>query len=121
MDVKGIFFQTTFEADLAPMGVFGLRGRIEAPCPGREDNTVSLCLGEGCHGFRLKRPKNIGTCEGYVLYYDQSGTFIGCYVLRSGQAFSELNPPSSTFNVRFGCSPECGGSAVLEFDVTDIA
>jgi hypothetical protein len=41
MDIKGIFFRTTFDADLAPVEAFGFRGRVEAPCPGREDSTVS--------------------------------------------------------------------------------
>ena len=112
MDIKGIFFRTTFDADLAPVEVFGFRGRVEAPCPGREDSTVSLCLGEGCNKFRLQRPTNIGTCEAYVLYYDKSGTFIGAYYREPGGGYKELNPPSNTFNVRFGCSPECG---VTEF------
>src|SRR6266850_7176455 len=84
MDIKGIFFRTTFDADLAPVEVFGFRGRVEAPCPGREDSTLSLCLGEGCNKFRLKRPTNIGTCEAYVLYYDKSGTFIGAYYREPG-------------------------------------
>ena len=63
MNPKGTFFQTTFDGEPAPIELAGFRGRVTAPCPGRTDNTVSLCLGEGCNKFKLSRPKNVGSCE----------------------------------------------------------
>jgi hypothetical protein len=119
MDPKSIFFQTNFDGEPAPIELTGFRGRVTAPCPGRADNTVSLCLGEGCNKFKLSRPKNVGSCEAYVLFYDQSGTFIGGRILQPGDELESISPKSNTYNVRFGCSPRCGGSATLEFDVTE--
>ena len=67
MDIKGIFFRTTFDADLAPVEVFGFRGRVKAPCPGREDSTVSLCLGEAAINFGSNARRTFGTCEDMFL------------------------------------------------------
>ena len=121
MNPKGTFFQTTFDGEPAPIELAGFRGRVTAPCPGRADNTVSLCLGEGCNKFKLSHPKNVGSCEACILFYDESGTFIGGHIFQPGDESDGINPKSNTFNVRFGCSPRCGGSAILEFDVTEFA
>jgi hypothetical protein len=121
VDIRGIFFQTSVDTDLAVADSAGFRARVAAPCPGSAQNTVTLCTGN-CSGFRLSHPKNVGTCEGYLLYYDQSGTFIGGILLPAGQQYESTNPPPpNTVYVKFGCSPKCGGSAILEYDVTDIS
>lgn len=121
MNVKSVFFQTNLDEETVPTETLTLRGQIKAPCPGSKTNTVSLAIGEKANQFSLGRPKNIGTCEAYILFYDQTGTYLSHYVLQPGEEISGIYPPSNTFYVKFGCSPKCGGTAILEYDVTDIA
>jgi hypothetical protein len=96
----------------------GLRRRVEAPCPGSKYNIVTLAQGSDCLEFLKKKLENVGTCKSYVLFFDRSGTFISGYTLEPGESLhDQLTPPSNTYFIKYGCATDCGGTAILEFDV----
>src|SRR5690348_11459244 len=92
-----------------PLGVPTVRTRIEAPCPGRFENTVVLLRGRQVQDG-LRRPKNIGTCLLHIACYDSSGAFIGTFHLAPRESFDSLTFPSNTEVVRMGCDRSCNGT-----------
>jgi hypothetical protein len=102
------------EAPAEPLEYPGIRTRVQAPCPGRFENTVVLLVGpDVLQG--LRKPKNVGTCLLHIACYDSTGTFIGTYHLQPGQEMSFLTFPSNTDVVRIGCARDCAGTAILEY------
>lgn len=118
MSIRNIFFQTSIDDDIAPMEGTGLRARVKAPCPGNKYNVVLLASGWNCLEFLEKNLKNVGKCTSYVLLYDKTGTNLGAYYLEPGEQLVDVtNAPASTHFIKYGCDPNCGGEAILEFDV----
>ena len=103
-----------------PLGYPTVATRVEAPCPGRFENTVVLLRGrEVLEG--LKKPRNIGSCTIHIACYDSTGTFIGTYHLAPGEEISFLTFPGNTAVVRMGCHQSCTGTAILEYQTPYIA
>jgi hypothetical protein len=115
---NAFFTSATDEEPATPLDVPTIRVRISAPCPGRESNTVKL----GGRNLRMRNPKNVGTCLAYILFYDANGTSLGCWYLYPGDQRDgwQMWPPDASI-VKFGCNPECGGTAILEFDDPNIS
>ncbi|MGB7840941.1 MAG: hypothetical protein WBL40_22810 [Terrimicrobiaceae bacterium] len=115
---NAFFSSATDEEPATPLDVPTIRARISAPCPGRESNTVKL----GGRDLPIRNAKNVGTCLSYILFYDANGTCLGCWYLAPGeQKDGWLRWPPNASIVKFGCNPECGGTAILEFDDPNIA
>ena len=121
MDIKSVFFQTTLDDEVVQTEPVTFRGRVSAPCPGSNAKTKTLVMGEKANQFKVGNPKNIGTCEAYILFFDRTGTYIDHYTLQPGEKIDTVYPPGNAYYVKFGCSPECGGTAILEYDFTDYA
>ena len=118
MDIKGIFFQTSVDDDIAPMEGVGMRQRVKALCPGNKANLVLVAKGAGCLEFLKRNLENVGKCTSFIVLYDETGTAIGAYELPAGKMLGRpSDAPSNTFFIKYGCDPKCGGDAILEFDM----
>ena len=115
---NAFFTSATDEEPATPLDALTIRVRISAPCPGRESNTVRL----GGRNLRMGNPKNVGTCLAYILFYDANGTALRYWPLYPGDQRDgwQTWPPDASI-IKFGCSPECGGTAILEFDDPNIS
>jgi hypothetical protein len=97
------------------------KARVQAPCPGCFANTVVLLAGQDVLTGLLK-PKNVGSCQLHIVFYDSSGTFIGAYDFDPGEVWDDLLTfPSNTDVVRLGCAVGCSGTAILEYQDQNIS
>lgn len=96
------------------------REKRYAPCPGKHDNLVTISAGKRANKG-LSRPKNVGTCSLHIAYYDKNGAFLGHHTLKSKEQANNLETPINTHVIKFGCSKNCSGTAILEIDVINIA
>ncbi len=92
-----------------------IRTRVEAPCPGRHSNLVTLVSGPEAQE-KILRPKNVGSCSLHVVYYEKNGTFIGHYTLHPNEQWESMIPPPNAWVTKFGCKKDCSGTAILEYD-----
>lgn len=112
------FIQTDIGTDfisLTKYSVPTIRTKVEAPCPGRLSNLVTLVSGPEAQD-KILRPKNVGTCILHIVFYQKNGAFIGHYTLQPNEQWDSIIPPPNAWVTKFGCKKDCKGTAILEYD-----
>src|SRR5262245_26600881 len=100
------------------------RSTVELRCPGTATNFTILVSTAWQAKYGLGNPKNVGSCDLYLVPLNQEGDFIAKghrnVTLTPGQSLPWYYPPPEAAQIAAVCNKFCdGGRAILEYDTPD--